>query len=334
MKTTSSGLISKRMLRLLACTCAFCFIATAASSEELRICPECGREGAADAEACESCGAKYAPPAASSVSDSDDGKKKTEEATSSIAAVKKDVAEARRVLDANPALALVIYRNAQALLAADGLTFNAKAAKILVEELKTARSRFNSDVNPVNRKAALAKARREAEDYFRSVGRTPMGRVWVPIDWPGTLMPRAIAAVRSSLQPDCSQCGGEGGVPCKTCGGAGRVPCNGTGCKNGWVMRKPTNSLTPSTDLTIREKCPVCKGTAFVGCKACASRGAIACKKCGGSGEAAICSGCQGSGLEPCTECRKKPKGSECVLCRGQGEMLCRKCGGDGRVAK
>lgn len=334
MKTTFFGLFAKRTLRQVVGTCAFCFIAGLSFADDLKICSECGREGEADATMCSACGAVFQAPSASETGDKKSDTPQ-EKATSAMSAAAKDVAEARRVAEDNPALALVLYRNAQALLASEsGANFNDKAGKTLAEELKKARASFNADCAPAVRQAALVKAQHMAEDYFRSAGRTPMGRAWVPLDWPQRLSPQAVAAVRHALQPVCASCGGDGFDPCRKCGGAGRVPCDEPGCKNGWISRKPTDSLVPKNDIMIRDKCPVCKGTAFKACKECASRGVIPCKKCGGTGEAPICKGCQGTGLEPCRDCQKSPKGKDCVLCGGTGEMPCKKCGGDGRTAK
>lgn len=334
-----SGLGARRTSRLVAVACAFSF-ALLALGEDLLICPECGREGEAGQAVCTACGAAFPHQAAPKPEASGTAGKRGQTATASVTttparAAAADVAEARRVRGGDPALAVVLYRNAQALLAAAiGPDFNARAAKTIADELAQAREDFNDSVPASGRKAALLRAQRQAEDFFRGAGRTPLGRIWVPLDWPGALEPPALAAVRHALQPVCAQCGGSGGTACRSCGGSGRVACRASGCRNGWVSRKQTNTLTPNTGLTIREKCPECHGTARVACKECAGRGALLCKKCGGTGEAPACTGCQGTGLEPCRECARKGPNPDCVQCKGTGQTLCKKCGGDGRTPK
>lgn len=331
---SSVACYAKRALRLMAAMCVFLLFSSVAIAEELLICSECGREGEAGQSACSSCGAHFAPSKAPVEADAPK-KALSSSATDVMKAASADVAEARRVASENGALAIILYRNAQALLAAEsGEDFEAKAARMLADELKRTRDGFYESVAPSRRSAALRKARREAEDYFRSVGRTPFGSVWVPLDWPQSLMPASLAAIRHAMQPRCVKCEGAGVDPCNKCGGAGRVKCRGPKCKNGFVERRNPNSLTPKTDLVIRDKCPVCKGTARDLCVDCAGKGVRPCKKCDGSGEAPMCKDCQGTGLEACRICTKNPPKEDCVFCKGSLRALCRKCGGDGKTIK
>lgn len=329
---------AERALRLMAAMCAFLLFSCYSLADELLICSECGREGESGQTACASCGAGFAP---SSLPKAEDLSKKAAKpaATEVMKAVAADVAEARRVSAENGALAIVLYRNAQALLAAEsGADFEARAAQLLVAELQRTRDGFNGSVAPSRRGAAMRKARREAEDYFRSVGRTPFGAVWVPLDWPQTLAPPSLAAIRHAMQPRCVKCDGSGGESCNKCGGSGRVKCRVPKCKNGFIERRNPNSLTPKTDLVMRDKCPHCRGTAKSSCIDCSGKGVRPCKKCDGSGDTPMCKDCQGSGLEACHICTKRnpkeqPK-ENCSFCKGSLRVLCGKCGGDGKVVK
>lgn len=333
--TLLNGFSAKRMLRPMAAACVFAFAAWRAVAQDLPICPDCGREAASGQTTCPSCGAALPKTDAPAPQPEKADKPDDKAPVSARAAAAADVAEARRVLSSDQALAVILYRNAQALLAAGADEgFDEKAARQLAAELAKAREAFENAFSSSARKAALLRAKPKAEDFFRGSGRTPLGQAWVPLDWPQKLSPVAIAAVRRSIPLQCVACGGSGIDLCKKCGGSGKVRCRNSACKNGWVSRKPTNSLTPKNDIVIRDKCPECRGTTFVACTDCAGRGASACKKCGGGGEAPVCKGCQGTGLEPCRECAKKGVTPDCPTCRGTGSALCRKCGGDGRTPR
>jgi hypothetical protein len=167
----------------------------------------------------------------------------------------------------------------------------------------------------------------------RAAGRVEMGRAWVPADWPARLTLRQTAAVRRAWPPSCAACGGLGREDCRACGGKGRVPCNGEGCKQGWVDRLPSNTLTPKTALKIREPCPVCQGTANMPCAACRGEGFGVCRVCGSSGQLPDCRTCGGEGVRTCTRCKGAGvfgAGAACPDCRGQGLTLCPACHGDG----
>lgn len=338
----------KRALRLRVVACAFFFFTwsffSAAFAEHLLLCPDCGREGIEKSRFCSHCGA-----ALDSVASSDDEPSAAitnnlpelakPSYTDPMTAAGQDVARARLVASENPALAILLYCNANALLNAEnGPKFSEKGARTIFEELEAIRSDYLQRTPSVaKRSRQFQNAQKIAADYFLSKGRQQFGRVWIPSDWPQSLEPIALAAVRKTLPAVCPPCNGMGEVPCKKCSGKGSEPCRESGCKNGYVTRKPTNSLTPNTELQIREKCPSCKGTALVSCKECAGRGNVACRRCHGSGLPPACTTCGGQGYFPCSKCTRSKKGGpveDCILCRGTRLELCRKCGGDGRVAR
>ena len=333
----------RRALWPLAAACAFAFSAAMSFADEARVlCPECGREPPSGAAFCPSCGAAISAAFTRPDDGSVSGQKGpgVEEAPAaapqvSIArsAAARDVAEARRRRDAGDlASAIVLYRNAQALMAADaGDQQLEKAGRTIAAEAAAVEESFNRSTRLSGRTEALNAAARASESYFRGEGRIPMGRAWVPADWPTSLTPPAIAAVRLSLPIPCADCAGIGTVHCRTCGGRGAVQCKAQGCKNGWIIGKPAHTLYKTPDATVREKCPACNGTAHVTCRDCAGRGSIQCKKCAGSGYAPLCKGCHGSGLETCRDCARKGVREDCPICRGTGKTLCGKCGGDGR---
>ena len=234
------------------------------------------------------------------------------------------------------AAAFALYRNAQALLASGaGAPPSEKSLHAIAAEAAKAEAAFNAATPAPRRTQALSAAARSLESFFRGEGRIPLGRAWIPADWPSALSPPAIAAVRLSLPPRCSHCAGTGSTPCRSCGGSGTAPCKAQGCKNGWITRKPANTLSPKTDIAIREHCPICGGTGKVRCNTCAGRGGAACAKCGGTGDAPLCKGCHGSGLVDCRDCaRTGALNPNCPTCRGSGKSLCNKCGGDGHASK
>lgn len=348
--------IAKRALRPVAVACVFAFTGLwpaatqgqAADEAVILQCPACGREAQGDARFCPACGAGLrksggddAPaPDAGAAADSGAGGEESSAPSAAVSSGAKaaaaDVAEARkRGAGKEKAAALLLLRNAQTLLAAktDG-EIPAKSARTLASELEQAKADFDASVPPSRRSQALASAARSLEDYFRGQGRVPMGRAWVPSDWPGALTPDVIALVRVSLPLPCALCRGSGAVQCRTCGGSGHVPCKATGCKNGFVFVKPRNSLAPKSDLTVKERCPVCGGRAAVSCKACGGKGATTCRSCGGEGLAPSCNSCGGTGLVVCRDCLQKGVRPDCPACKGTGNKLCGKCGGDGRTPR
>lgn len=349
---------ARRAPRSLAAVRAFAFAcallaAPAAFSEDLAICPECGRESDLAASFCSSCGAALragqgtaaqdatspgdaaaASGTAAAAADGAQLRRSEPEAVSAAKAAARDVAEARRRGSAGDvAAAFALFRNAQALLASGaGPALSANAARTLADEAEAARLEFCGKFPASRRQAAAAAGMRAAETYFRGEGRVRLGGAWVPSGWVTSLPPPSLAAIRLSVPPFCAACSGAGFIPCRTCAGTGSVPCKAKGCVGGRVERKPVNSLTPKSDFSIREKCPVCGGTARVACGTCAGRGRDPCRKCGGTGDAPVCKGCAGTGLQDCRQCLKKGIDPECPLCAGTGKVLCGKCGGDGRI--
>lgn len=361
--TSPTALIARRTLRPLAAACALLFVlllagAPAANGEIApRICQDCGREETAEASFCSHCGARLPPLApesgessvqygdgvsasvpASVAADAHAGPAPDAPAaaTKCQAAAKADVSEARRRAEAGDhAAAFILFRNAQALLAsgAGGMP-NVASSRALAAETERARNAFCKAIPPAGRMRAEADAMRALEGYFRGESRIPLGRAWVPADWPALLPPPDLAAVMISLPAVCKACGGSGATPCRTCGGRGRVHCSATGCKGGFVFVKPRNSLTPKNDIVVKEKCRLCGGSALVQCGQCMGRGAVNCAKCGGAGEAPACNACNGAGLDFCKKCARDGVSPDCPQCKGSGRVLCRKCGGGGRTQK
>lgn len=346
---------ARRAPRPWAAACAFVFACAAflapgpfsTFADALSICSECGRESDVSASFCSHCGAALsgAPrpdsqdASAVAEADADSASANTaksasvQDVASGAKAAARDWAEARKRRDAGDvAAAFALLRNAQALLAANaGPAPSANAARSLAAEAEVARREFDEKFPAARRQAAITAGLRSAETYFRGEGRVRLGNAWVPSGWVSALPPPSIAAIRTSLPPVCSACAGVGSTPCRSCAGSGTTPCKANGCNGGWVVRKPTNSLTPKTDIAIREKCPVCRGTARVSCRDCAGAGRAICKKCGGTGDAPVCKACAGTGLADCRQCLKKGPDPDCPLCAGTGKVLCPKCGGDGR---
>ena len=340
----------KRIFSILVCA----ILAATLLAEPLRICPACGREDLKGVEKCPYCGAqlpplpKTAPVAKPVVPESSSGEK-SPGVTGAFEEATKDVVEARARCANDPEASFALYENALALLAADlGDDFNARAARQIEEELDKCRERLKSAVRGsfLAHQKLMLEGRHAAARFFKSQGRVPFGRVWVPSDWPSRLSPPQLAAVRHALQPVCKACNGLVAVPCSKCNGQGSIPCNYPGCKNGWVYSKTHNSLGGtgrhgSTALTTRTRCPLCHGRSLQLCPDCQGSGRAVCKKCGGNGEAPVCTACQGTGLAVCKKCsRAIEKGErtkpcpDCMDCRGSGKILCPRCGGDGRIRR
>ncbi len=322
----------KHTMWLQVTTCAFTFLQLTSFAAELAICPDCGREGDIAYGKCKVCDVPFA---SSEKEEETVAERKKPQITDALKAAAEDVKKAQKEENDDIASAIIIYRNAQALLVSEsGKEFEAAAAKKIGASLNKITEIFEEDYNSQTRNAMLIKAERKAEDYFRSVGRIPCGRVWVPSDWPELLGPHAIANIRHAIQPACPGCGGLGREPCKKCRGSAREVCKYKNCKDGWIIVKNQNKLATNTDLVKRKKCPLCKGTAIVRCESCNGNGGVACKKCQGTGLAPLCKSCSGSGLLPCKPCSKDGVRPNCVLCKGESQTLCTKCGGDGRAGK
>ena len=330
--------VSRKVLILL--LVALCVAAWAAG---LRICPSCGREDETGSATCPACGANLPPVESEAVpvAPSPVAEESASSATNAFAEAARDVSEARRCRAEAPERALALYENALALLAAEaGGNFNEKAASAVAKDIEALRAEVKKRTPGISaQRLARQGGSKEAELFFKSLGRVACGRVWVPASWLDTLTPPQIAAIRQTLPPPCKDCAGLGFEVCRFCNGRGTQRCRNAGCSQGWVYDKSVNDLSPKTALKTRHKCPVCKGTSFSPCDACNGAGAVLCKKCGGSGEAPACTACHGSGLVECRECRRSTyrkvnSNGPCHVCKGTQQALCTKCGGDGRIAK
>lgn len=183
----------------------------------------------------------------------------------------------------------------------------------------------------------LLQARREFALLQQGAGRAAVGRVWVPAGWPARLTARQTAALRRANAEPCNRCVGFGETDCTACKGIGRVACTARGCRQGWVERQPSNTLTPKSVLKTRAPCPNCQGAAQVACLTCHGDGRATCPSCNGSGQSPRCRACGGEGLIPCRRCRGariESDGTACRACGGEGVSLCATCRGDGCAAK
>ncbi len=183
----------------------------------------------------------------------------------------------------------------------------------------------------------LAQGTRNHELRQQTARRVAVGNVWVPGSEAAKLTPRQQALLRTAAAAPCTDCQGLGVQVCRTCKGQGRLPCRERGCVNGVVERKSANTLTPSTALTLKSKCPACNGDGWTTCPDCAASGRVVCGSCEGLGRPPKCLKCGGSGTGPCAACKGKGKdraGSPCAACAGDGIGLCRSCHGEGCAAK
>lgn len=316
-----------------------CTIVTLQSvAEGLRICPSCGREDEVGVEKCPNCG--HLLPTLPNVTpktetEPDEKKEPTDFAKSVFNEVSLDIREARKCVETQPGRALAIYENALAMLAAQGIHYDKKAAATIADEIKQCKSAISAKCNTITAKRlSIQSGVKEASLYFKSSGRVPCGRVWIPAKWNEELTPAMISAIRQANAPVCQECAGIGYDACKKCNASGKEPCRHPGCKQGWVYEASQNDLSPKTSLKLRTKCPECNGTSFRKCSTCNGVGSIICSRCRGSGEAPVCTTCNGTGLVECRDCRRAKPGEICERCRGTHNELCRRCGGDGRVAR
>lgn len=318
-------------------------LASIVLAADLRICPSCGREDEVGVEKCPGCGTALPPvgnkePLTTTYTKAEDKTQKNADVSvNALAEASADVQAARKCREKSPAKALAIFQNAMALLAVEsGADFKTSAAAAIASEIESSKALLQSmGGGLLARRAALQQGVRDAELYYRSLGRVQVGRVWIPSDWNEKLSPLKIAAIRQSLPPECRSCAGIGFDVCSKCDGRGRVQCGNKGCQQGWIAEQSANDLSPKTALKTRHKCPVCKGSSLQHCQECKGTGAVICKKCAGTGAAPVCTSCQGSGLTDCRDCRRKGGGSDlCPACRGTKKTLCRRCGGDGRIPR
>ena len=179
----------------------------------------------------------------------------------------------------------------------------------------------------------LAQGTRNHEVRQQAARRVAIGNAWAPVEEAATLTPRQQALLRTATAAPCADCQGLGIQVCPGCKGQGRIPCKNRGCVNGTIAHKPSNTLTPSTALTLRTKCPVCQGNGWTPCLDCGGTGHIICRTCDGLGRPPKCVRCGGAGTTPCRACKgtgKDRSGNPCAACAGDGIGLCTSCHGEG----
>ncbi len=317
--------IKKRILWLNSIVCAFIFLSSPVYSDDtFKVCSECGKESDKKSTECIYCGIKFE--SSKSTTDNKKGFNISD-------AVIQDINAAQKVKSGNPALSIIILRNAQALLLAEPSNdLNKELSEKIFKELNFITSNFKRKNSILVYQNKIVLAQSAANDYFRSVGRTQLGRIWLPPEWLDQLLPSDISNIRRSLPPPCEDCDGIGMKQCKECDGASYLECDYNGCQNGFIYERNPDSLSRKTELTRRRNCPLCDGKTKIKCKACKGVGMKICSDCNGSAEAPICEECAGLGLEACDKCERKGNSSDCVYCKGERKKLCSECGGDGKV--
>lgn len=366
-------------------------LAALCASGQMRICGSCGREDSAGGAECAFCQARLQalpPPAADGATERQAAATDELLAARTFDLARLDVMAAREEEPRRPEVALALYENAHALLAAaDPTRLPPETGQAVLDGLQRCRGTLAVEGQtcpacggagrqrvvlqqlaggaeagaeaPATRatgasctvcgghgtvagtrdvettRLLILQGRREAGLRLQAAGRVAAGAVWIPPEWARELMPRAQAAIRRTAAAGCPACAGIGLARCKACGGTGRKPCTNRQCREGWVVEKSINTLTPKTALARRVKCPVCQGTATTECKPCRGRGAVACGDCKGAGLVEACRTCGGEGIVKCRTCGKRRRAAEatsasCADCRGSGWMLCGRCQGDG----
>ena len=181
----------------------------------------------------------------------------------------------------------------------------------------------------------------QAGDKYRmiqqSLGRQPVGAVWVPAESVEKFGIVESVMLKRAIPPVCSRCSGLGREDCSDCRGSGKVTCGGEGCEQGWVERESLGGRIGglhSDGKTIHKvRCEVCNGSGFERCKDCSGAGSFLCKTCSGDGFAKLCSKCGGVGLSTCRRCAGSGvyRGEACSYCGAEGRSECTSCGGTGR---
>jgi hypothetical protein len=183
---------------------------------------------------------------------------------------------------------------------------------------------------------ALAQGRRDFELLEQAAGRVTVGRAWVPPALAAQLDLAGQVLLRTAAAAPCTACLGIGRQTCTVCRGLGRTKCRQTGCEDGWVVRKPTNTLASKNALRQRVACSACQGTGWSACATCRASGAVVCSACQGSGQPPRCNRCGGEGTVACTRCRGSGRVGEavCDSCHGTQRVLCTTCHGEGRLSR
>lgn len=173
-----------------------------------------------------------------------------------------------------------------------------------------------------------------------AAGDVRLGRAMVPAELAEKLNNRQRALVMTGVPTPCRNCQLSGRQACTQCRGIGWVRCTARDCNNGVLRETTTGTGRVRVARRLNEeevkRCPVCDGGGEVACEICRGERSVTCRICDGSGQAARCNRCAGTGLGTCTKCRGagEVRGAVCVDCKGEGEALCSACRGEGATVR
>ncbi len=325
-------------------------LATAAVRGQLRICGSCGREDSAGGAVCTACQTPLPdiPPPPAPADNAAEGQEPSPAATLAAGAFEQarlDVLAARGEESRRPEVALALYGNARALLAAiDPTNLPPATGQSVLEGLQ--RCRVALAVTGQACPACSGSGRRQVVFQQLAGG--------------------SADATTRSTSAACATCGGTGAVSGtrdveaarllilqgrREAGmrlqAAGRVAAG-----SAWIPKAWAQELMPRQLAAIRRiaaaDCQACAGIGLERCKACAGTGRKPCtnRKCRDgwveekpgntlTPQTALarrvkCPVCQGTGAVNCQPCRGKGAVA-CARCKGAGLAApCRTCGGEG----
>lgn len=330
---------------------------TAAAQGLPRICGSCGREDTTGASHCRHCqaGLPEAPdakPAAPPESGAAAASGSRDAAL--FEAARADVQAARGEAARRPAVALALFDNARALLAAaDPASLPAETGETLLAEIQPCRAALagtqqrcpacSGSGRRQIRIARLADTRADEAPATREMGQAcPAcgGRGVIP----GS---RDVEAVRLLIL----QGRREAGLMLQT---AGRVAAGRAWIPSAWP-RERTPAQLAAIRKTLAASCPSCAGLGVMTCRKCAGTGRqpcanrqcrdgwieqetgntlsprtaltrrVRCPFCEGTGRT-DCQTCRGQGCVACGDCRGTGLAAPCRACGGEGVAPCRAC--------
>ena len=187
----------------------------------------------------------------------------------------------------------------------------------------------------------LAQGVRDHETRQQAARRVAVGNVWAPVAVAEVLTPRLQALLRTAAASPCTDCQGLGIQTCGSCKGQGRTVCKNSGCKDGMIQKRQSNSLSAKAALVVKTPCPACNGSGLITCVTCTGCGHVVCRTCDGLGQPKKCATCGGAGTGACTRCKgtgkvmgKNRVEAPCTACGGEGIGLCPTCRGEGCASR
>jgi hypothetical protein len=182
---------------------------------------------------------------------------------------------------------------------------------------------------------------RDHETRQQAARRVAVGNVWAPVAVAEVLTPRLQALLRTAAATPCAACQGMGIQICGTCKGERRTVCKYSGCKDGMIQKRQSNSISYKTALMVKTPCPACNGSGWITCVTCTGSGHVVCRTCGGLGHPKTCAICGGAGTGACARCKgtgkvtgKNRVETPCTACGGEGIGLCPTCHGEGCASR